>query len=129
MARTDIPKNVRDLILRHIDSVQQVEILELVARDPSRVWQAPEISRTLHIGPASCAEWIERFAAAGLVERDVRDVGGVRHASRGPRSRAVDELVDLYARRRTSVIDAIYSKPSPAIQSFSDAFRLRGKDE
>jgi hypothetical protein len=116
---------VRDLILRHIDSVQQVEILELLHREPARAWTAPEISRALHIGPASCAEWIERFAAAGLVERVD---GGVQYAPRGRRSRAVSDLVDLYARRRTSVIDAIYSKPSAAIQSFSDAFRLRGEE-
>jgi hypothetical protein len=122
MARTDIPKPVRDLILRHIDSVQQVEILALLHGHPEKAWTAAELSRTLQIGPASSAEWVERFAAAGLVRPAD---GGVRHAGK----RAVDDLVDLYARRRTSVIEAIYSKPSTAIQSFSDAFRIRRNED
>ena len=52
----------------------------------------------------------------------------MRHARRGRHARAVDDLIDLYARRRLAVIDSIYNKPSAAIQSFSDAFRVRGED-
>jgi hypothetical protein len=52
----------------------------------------------------------------------------VRHASRSAEARAADELVDCYSRRRLAVIDAIYNKSSAAIQSFSDAFRIRGGD-
>lgn len=123
MAHTDIPKHVRQLILRHIDSVQQVEILSLLGNEPERVWTAPELSRALHIAPDSCARWLDEFAASKLV---VRTAQGVRHADDGPRARSADELVECYARRRLAVIDAIYNKPSSAIQSFSDSFRVRG---
>jgi hypothetical protein len=125
MAHTDLPQNVRKLIVRHIDSVQQVEILALLRDNAEREWTPAEISRNLHIGPVSCENWLERFDAAGLLER-----GGVgyRHADRGPHARAADDLIDWYARRRLSVLDAIYNKPSSAIQSFSDAFRVRKDD-
>lgn len=125
MAHSDIPKNVRQLIVRHIDSVQQVEILALLRDNPEREWTVAEISRSLHIAPNSCATWLEAFAAARLVDRTDT---GFKHAASGARSQQADELVDCYSRRRLAVIDSIYNKPSAAIQSFSDAFRLRRDD-
>jgi hypothetical protein len=121
MAHSDIPKNVRQLIVRHIDSVQQVEILALLQGDPEREWTAAEISRALHIPPQACGEWLDAFASARLV---VRGQDGYKHSDRG----GADHLVECYSRRRLAVIDSIYNKPSTAIQSFSDAFRLRKDD-
>jgi hypothetical protein len=125
VARTDIPKNVRQLILRHIDSVQQVEILALLRDEPERDWTPAEISRALQINGDACRDWMTRFAQAGLADRTDR---GFRHPRGGRTSAAADELVDYYARRRLAVIDSIYNKPSAAIQSFSDAFRMRRED-
>lgn len=122
MAHSDIPKNVRQVIVRHIDSVQQVEILALLRHDPDREWTVAEVSRSLHIAADACQGWLDAFAAARLVERTG---SGFSHASR---SRDADDLVECYSRRRLAVIDSIYNKPSPAIQSFSDAFRLRNDD-
>jgi hypothetical protein len=122
MAHSDIPKNVRQVIVRHIDSVQQVEILALLQGDPDRVWNVGEVSRSLHIAPDACQRWLDAFAAARLVSRTD---AGFRHESR---SRDADDLVECYSRRRLAVIDSIYNKPSQAIQSFSDAFRLRKDD-
>lgn len=119
MAHSDIPKNVRQLIVRHIDSVQQVEILALLRGEPDREWPVADVSRALHIAPSACSAWLDAFAAAGLVDATG---AGYRHATR---SRDADDLVDCYSRRRLAVIDSIYNKPSTAIQSFSDAFRIR----
>ena len=125
MGLDDLPKHVRQLIVRHIDSIQQVEALELLSRDPEREWTSAQVSRTLHIPAQACATWLDQFVTAGLVDRGA---DGVKHATRGRDARAVDELIDLYGRRRTTVIEAIYNKPSSAIQSFSDAFRVRRQD-
>jgi|tagenome__1003787_1003787.scaffolds.fasta_scaffold19486344_1 hypothetical protein len=107
MERTDIPNNVRQLILRHIDSVQQVEILALLRREPGRAWTPVEISRTLHISPVACEEWLAHFAAASLADHGE---DGYTHARSGPHVRAADELVDFYGRRRLAVVDSIYNK-------------------
>lgn len=125
MAPADIPKPVRQLIARHIDSIQQVEILDLLRREADRPWSAEQVCRTLHMAQALCAEWLDRFATAGLV---ARDDAGYRHTDEGRQAAAVRDLLDLYGRRKTSVIEAVYSKPSGSIQSFSDAFRLRRDD-
>ena len=118
MAHSEIPNNVRQLIVRHIDSVQQVEILALMREKPEREWTAADVSKSLHIAPESCRRWLEVFAKARLVEATNT---GFKHAG----ASAADQLVECYSRRRLAVIDSIYNKPSSAIQSFSDAFRVR----
>ena len=111
MPREDLPKNVRRLVQRYIDSVQQVELLALLQREPDRDWTANDISRTLHIPLASCEQWLARYAAEGLVDRNA---DGVRHATAGRHAQAADDLVDCWARRRLALIDSIYNKPNSA---------------
>ena len=106
MRPNEIPTSVRQLIVRHISSAQQVEILTLLERDRRR-WTAPEVCRSLHISPEACGAWLERFAAAGLV---ARPEDRVYQHSDGKQARLVTELVDLYTRRRTSVVDTIYNR-------------------
>ncbi len=103
MERTEIPQNVRRLIAQHIDSVLQVEILALLCRDRAREWTDHEVSRSLHIPANVCKEWLDTFAAAGLIQRN--GSSGCRVASAD-----ADELIDFYSRRRLAVIDAIYHK-------------------
>jgi hypothetical protein len=119
MAHSEIPNNVRQLIVRHIDSIQQVEILAFLREHPEREWTSAEICRSLHIAPESCGRWLELFAKARLVDATET---GFKHSSS---TSGADELVECYSRRRLAVIDSIYNKPSSAIQSFSDAFRVR----
>jgi hypothetical protein len=111
MTRSDIPEHVHAVIARHIDSVQQVELLALMRDDPGRVWTPAEFCSALHLTPGACAAWIGRFAAAGIVSNGG---GAVRYTANGADSQALDDLVDLYTRRRISVVDAIYSKPPAA---------------
>jgi len=104
MAHPDIPENVRRLIVRHIDSVQQLEILALLRGDSARAWTPPEVCRTLRISPDACRAWLEAFALSGLVARDA-DGGFID--SGHPDARAA---VDTYERRRHAVIESIYGK-------------------
>jgi hypothetical protein len=109
MPQADLPQHVQKLIVRHIDSVQQVEILALLEAEPARSWQPEEISRTLQIAPAACRGWLDELATAGLVAGQ----GMTFRGGAGQRStrKAVDDLLDLFGRRRVTVLQAIYGKP------------------
>jgi hypothetical protein len=107
MAQADIPQHVRDLIRRHIDSIQQVEILRLLGSQPERAWAAAEVCRALHIGERLCAGWLAEFATVGLVNETTQ---GYRRAAPNSEAHVADELVECYARRRMDVIEAIYNK-------------------
>jgi hypothetical protein len=67
MSRSDIPDHVHAAIVRHIDSVQQVEMLALMRSDPGRAWTAAEFCRVLQLTPPACDAWIAGVAAAGIV--------------------------------------------------------------
>ena len=41
----------------------------------------------------------------------------------------IDTLADTYRERRVAVVTAIASKPMENVRAFSDAFRLRRKEE
>jgi hypothetical protein len=110
VTRDELPDHVQATIARHIESIQQVEILALIRGEPDRPWTTADICRSLHVSPVACEVWIDRFAATGVVSRD-QDEDAVRYAPHADNRRAFDDLVELYTRRRHSVIDSIYSKP------------------
>lgn len=114
MARTDLPDAVRDLITKHIDSAQQVEILVLLGKDPERPWSTDEVARELRIASTACSAWLERFASARLARPTA---AGYKH-----RAGAVDELIRCYSSRRLAVLDVIYGNPQ---HDPAEAFGLR----
>lgn len=125
MAESGIPAAARKLIQSCIDSVETLEVLLHLrafgdARTPERV------AAELRVDPTSARRRVTGLVQAGLL---AADGGGFRYA---PRDRALDlqvgELASAYATHRVSVITEIYRRPSDAIRSFADAFRLR-KDE
>ena len=105
MARDDLPEHVRAVIARHIDSVQQVEILALMRAEPARAWTTPEFCKMLQLTPAACDAWVRRLAAGGMVAVQEESV---RLTASDEDARALDDLLDLYGRRRISVVDSIY---------------------
>jgi hypothetical protein len=96
-----LPPAVRTLIARHIESVQQVEILRLLRAEP-RAWSASETAAALRIAPEACTAWLELLARAALVDRAD---GGYRCVPRAD----VDELLASFALRRPRVVSAIHA--------------------
>jgi hypothetical protein len=120
-----IPERVRALILRDINSVEQLEALLLLRGAPDRSWSPEDVAGELRTHPHSAGLRLADLAKGRLVEE--AEPGRFRYApSTLQVARDVDALADAYAKRRVSVISAIFSKPSEAVRSFSDAFRLRG---
>ena len=62
-----IPPRVRQLIIDHIDSVMQLEVLLLIASQPQRGWTAKDVAELLRIDPAWVDAQLRAMAAGGLV--------------------------------------------------------------
>lgn len=124
MASHPITAQVLQFIGDHIRSIEQLEILCLLAENASRSWTVPEVFRCIQSTEKSVKECLDYFAAEGLLTSD--EAGGFRFA---PRDRGVQErvleLVKSYRERRVTIIEAIYKKPPPSVQDFAAAFRLR----
>ena len=130
MTGNDLPAEVRQLITRHLASMEQVDVLLLLAGAPEQWQSSEEISRTLRIDEKGVApRTFDELRAASLVESDDGHPPRYRYAPANESDRAAVELLALaYNERPVTLVRAIYARPTPA-QSFADAFRLRKKEE
>jgi hypothetical protein len=121
-----IPEAVKALIAEHIRSVMELESLLLFHANPRQDWSVADVAREMRVDPAWVAPKLGDMARRGLLAESGPNAPRYRYA---PRTAALDEtvamLARIYADRRVSVIEFIFSKPSGSIQSFADAFRLR----
>lgn len=119
---------VRRFVAEHVDSAEQLDILLLLHREPGRTWTALDVSQAIYTVPASATMRLERLVTEGFVASS----GGSNpsysyHPSSEQLRSQVGELADAYARDRVGVIKLIFAKPPDPVESFSEAFRLRGK--
>jgi hypothetical protein len=123
----EIPDYVSQFISDHVDSVELIDVLLLIRRNRTREWTAEEIGQRLYTTAKSAANRLEALRASGLaVAADGADQTTYRYAPRdGALDRAAAGLEEAYGMRRTTVINLIFSKPSPGLRSFADAFRIR----
>lgn len=121
-ASPEIASAAKRLISEHIHSVEQLEVLLLLRAAPDKGWTREEVGRALVSHPDTVGQRLDDLVARGLIQRD--EAAYRYDQSRAPDA-AVSELAAAWATRRTTVIGLIFSKPSDAVSSFSDAFRFR----
>jgi hypothetical protein len=117
-----IPDDVAALIASHIESVEQLEVLLFLRRAGEPV-TVDETMAAVRTHPRSIAARLDDLVRRGLVVADGDRYGYA--AGERARDAAVDGLADCYARRRTSVIAAIFGDPDESLRAFADSFRLR----
>jgi hypothetical protein len=81
-------------------------------------------------GAKGAGRALAHLLAVGLVERDAASGVGYRYAPATPAlHRAVGMLLQMYNQRPVTLVRALYARPSTAVQSFADAFRLRPEED
>lgn len=123
-----LPDDVHRFLYQHITSVEQLEVLLLARRSPGRSWSAQDMARELYSHHSSIAQRFRSLLGAGLMRESAPE-----HFQYAPRSRELDTTVarvdEMYRERRVAVISLIASKPIENVKAFSDAFRIRKKEE
>jgi hypothetical protein len=122
MVDDPIPEDVRDFIVRHIDSIAQLEALLLVRTSPTERWSSATIGARLYVDEAQAAAIITRLQADGFLTGD----GSTFHyAASGTRvDVTVGRLAALYTKHLIPVTNLIHAKPG-RIREFASAFKLR----
>lgn len=129
MAVSEVPEDARRLLASRITSVEQLEILLLMRREPSRAWTPAAIAEELRTSETSAVKRLSDLKREELVEPVPNSPEAFRYAPRGEWLRcAVDSLAALYAESPYRVIDLIFSKPIDDLRVYADAFRYR-KDQ
>jgi hypothetical protein len=122
MADDPIPEDVRDFIIRHIDSIAQLEALLLLRASPAERWSSEAISARLYVDETQAAAIITRLNADGFLTGD-----GItfHYAASGTSVDAtVAKLAAFYSKHLIPVTNLIHGKPS-RIREFASAFKLR----
>ena len=125
-----LPDDVVRFLNEHIESVEQLEVLLLLHRAGASEWTADMVAAALYTQPASAARRLAALHEHGLIEQTRPDPAAYRFVLDGSGSNEmIDALADTYRERRVAVVTAIASKPMENVRAFSDAFRLRRKEE
>lgn len=130
MSASSFPEDVKHFIERHIDSLEELEALLFLHRQPQATFTAETVATALYTNPVSTKAKLRGLSQKDLVE--LREQDGTltfQFKATSPKARLVDRLAPLYAERRVAVTNIILSKPLPNIQAFADAFDFRKKRE
>jgi predicted transcriptional regulator len=127
LAQTGVPTEVKRFIAAEIESVGQLEVLLLLRGVADKNWTADEVARALVMQAPAVASWLDKLAGRGLVA-----VAGDTYRFAPPTAeveRTIDELAESYSKYRVAVIGVIFSKPSEGVTRFSEAFKIRRRDD
>lgn len=125
MTYEDIPQEIKDFIVKHINSVEQLEILLLLQGSPAREWSARDVAQELRSDTHSVAARLADLHARGFLRCQEASAPGYGFNPDGQQAQLVAKLASVYAQRRMAVINLIFSKPIDKIRVFADAFNLR----
>jgi hypothetical protein len=123
MPDESLPPPVVHFIARHIATVEELEILLLLAREEGKAWTAEGIYQVVKSSRQSVAQVLARFLAAGFVTASA-DGHSIVPLAGLP---LLHELSRCYREMPVRVIQAIYQRPRDAAQEFADAFKLKRK--
>ena len=124
------PDDVRQFLEGHIDCLDQLEVLRILASDPAKEWSASELAREAHTSPEVLAPHLAALHARGLLTHILRDA--VVNCRYGPRTpdleRSVSRLLEMYQQRPVTMIRMVYARANKALKAFVEAFQLRKED-
>src|SRR5579884_1936787 len=122
MEERAFPSDVESFIAYCIDSVEQVDVLLLLASRPGEPRTIDDLSRDLRSSRRSVALRLSSLVAHGLVARDGMSF---RYAASAEDDALVKRLANVYEQRRSAVIERIFKERPDPMRSFADAFRLK----
>jgi len=117
-----ISEDLRDFILRHIDSIAQLEALLLLRRNPNETWTAGAAAKRLYLSESEAANVLEHLCSNGLLS--VSDDRFRFDCQNDDERQMVERLAESYARHLIPVTNLIHAKPR-RLREFSDAFKIR----
>jgi hypothetical protein len=130
VASGEITNDIKRFIDDNIHSVEQLEVLLLLAGSGKEEWDATSVSQKLYIQGASAATRLADLQARGLLT--VRTEGALSRyclaSLSSEQEQTIRGLDAAYKMRKDSIINLIFSRPADNIRSFSDAFRIRRQD-
>lgn len=122
MKDDSIPADLREFILRYIDSVAHLEALLLLRASPETSWDVATTARRLYTTENQADEVLAQLCLDGLL---VCEDHHYRYANQSPEALTmIARLAEAYAKHLIPITNMIHGKPR-RIRQFADAFKFR----
>jgi hypothetical protein len=116
---------LRNFLQQRLTSIDQIDIVVLLMRDPARAWTAPEVAEAVGTPQESAAMRLFLLASTGLVVFEAAAMPKYRYAPGDAQTQALlAELVEVHASNRDGLAALVGAPPDPLL-SFADAFKLK----
>lgn len=114
----------RQIVLQHVRTFEDLEVLLLLARDANRFWSAAAAASELGLSQASAQTALDSLASRNLLEvRFGEDVLYRLDPNTPGTAAAVATILNAARRHRTAVLSVI-AGARRAVGDFADAFRI-----
>ena len=125
MNESGMPSQVREFILRHVTSVEQLELLLLFAANPARSWTISQLVDEIRSSQESVTQRMKQLLKEGFLS----NTGEFYRFDPSPPeiAAAIPELIATYREYRVRVTELIYSRVE-VLKKFSDAFKLKPRE-
>ena len=118
---------VKEFLAKYVSSAELLDILMLMHREPDQVWTAESVSNRVFTVPQAAERRLEELEAVGLVRKNPDAPGTfVINDSNDAVKTSLADVRAAYEANRVEVVGAVFTMRADPLQSFSDAFRLRG---
>ncbi len=124
MSADALPAPVQQFIRQHVSSIEQLEVLQLLAGSPGSQWTAPAVFKAVLTNVDSIERLLKKFADAGFIVKTDTQPPAYHFAPAPEIAGTITELCKLYTEKSVRVIEAIY-KDRSAIQEFANAFKFK----
>ena len=123
MAIPEIPPEVREFILKYVQSVAYIEGLMLLSRAPGKAWDNVAIANRLYISTDEAESILKLICRDGFaVEKDGR------YGFTCPSAQlalTIEQLDSVYSGALIPLTHLIHSNRPSRVQEFANAFKLR----
>jgi hypothetical protein len=113
-------------IKQYITSLEQLEILLLLFKEPNRAWTIEQVFKVTQTNPDSVAKRLTGMVQSGFLVGEDAAASTFRFEPRTHEIRQhMSELQRAYAVSKYKIIEAIFSAPQSPAQQFADSFKIK----
>ena len=126
MDSSEISEDVRNFIVRRIDSVPHLEALLLLWELPSKRWAEAEIASRVYISRERAGLMLQDLVRHGLIACSSDSAGYFQYEPSWDEARVMPKVAATYRRQLVGVATLIHAKSSSeAVRQFAQAFKLK----
>ncbi len=121
------PDEIERFIEDHIELVDQLEILRILAADRGKEWSSAALAQEVQVQPQTILLHLHALETRGLLAVVSAPGPFYKYGPRTPELEGkVSRLLSLYNERPVTMIRMVYARANhAALKTFADAFRLR----